>query len=95
MRDIMSEQGSTNARIRSFIVKKFPAARKTSLRDDLALLESGIVDSLGILDVVAFLEQTFCIKVEDEDLTPENFGSIERLTNFCQRKTVAINLPAV
>jgi len=91
----MSELGSTNARIRSFIVKKFPAARKKELRDDQPLLESGIIDSLGMLDVVAFLEQTFSIRIEDDDLTPENFASIERLTNFTEEKRSCLNLPAM
>jgi acyl carrier protein len=80
----MSRQ--TTEHIRAFIVKKFPVSRKKVLSDDLPLIESGIVDSLGVLEVVSFLEQNFGIKVDDEDLTPENFGSIGLLTQFVARK---------
>jgi acyl carrier protein len=80
----MSKQ--TSELIRTFIIKKFPASRKKVLTDDLPLIESGIVDSLGVLEVVSFLEQNFGIKVDDEDLIPENFGSIALLTQFVARK---------
>jgi acyl carrier protein len=76
----------TSELIRTFIIKKFPASRKKVLTDDLPLIESGIVDSLGVLEVVSFLEQNFGIKVHDEDLTPENFGSIGLLTQFVTTK---------
>jgi len=76
----------TSELIRTFIIKKFPALRKKVLTDDLPLIESGIVDSLGVLDVVSFLEQSFGLKVDDDDLIPENFGSIALLTQFVERK---------
>jgi acyl carrier protein len=82
----MSDTGGINSSIRSFILKTFPAARKGSLDDVVPLLESGIIDSLGVLDLVGFLEQTFDIKIDDEDLTPENFGNIKRMVAFAQKK---------
>jgi len=91
----MNEQNSTSQRIRSYIIKKFPNSRKKMLDDDLPLLQSGIIDSLGVLDVVAFLEQTFSIKIEDDELTPENFGSIGRLTSFAEQKRSRPEVPAV
>lgn len=90
----MSEQNSTSDSIRSFIVKKFPNSRKKALDDDLRLLESGIIDSLGVLDVVAFLEQTFGMKIQDDELTPENFGSIGQLTIFAEQKRARAEVPA-
>lgn len=72
--------------IRSFILQKFPAARKRSIGDDTPLLESSIIDSLGILDVVSFLEQTFNITVSDDELIPENFADINRMTAFAEKK---------
>jgi acyl carrier protein len=72
--------------IRNFIVRQFPIARKTSLGDDVALLTSGIVDSLGMLDLVRFLEQSFTIHVDDEELTPENFATIGSLASFVEHK---------
>jgi acyl carrier protein len=82
----MNQETSTISRVRSFVVNKFPAARKRAITDDALLLESGIIDSLGMLDVVAFLEQTFAIAVSDDELTPDNFGSIANLTAFVGRK---------
>jgi acyl carrier protein len=68
--------------IRQFILKKFPLARKQQLQDSDALLESGMLDSQGVLEVVTFVEETFSIIVADEDLVPENFQTIERIAAF-------------
>jgi acyl carrier protein len=50
------------------------------------LLKNGFIDSLGILEVVAFLENEFRIAVSDDDLLPENFGSVQSITDFVQAK---------
>lgn len=71
-----------NERIASFIIGAFPAARERGLRDGDDLLEEGILDSLGVLDVVAFIEREFGITVADDDLVPEHFRSVERLAAF-------------
>ena len=76
----------TNGLIRSFILNHFPLAKKVLIKDDDSLLESGIVDSLGILDIVNFIEKEFKISVSDEELLPENFESICALTAFVDRK---------
>jgi acyl carrier protein len=73
-------------RIHSFVLEKFPLARKRQIKSQDKLLESGIIDSLGILDLVAFVEENFGIVLSDDELTPENFQSIERLTAFVQSK---------
>jgi acyl carrier protein len=78
---------ATKAKIREFILEKFPLARKNQLKDSDALLESGILDSLGILDLVAFVEQEFSIGVSDEELVPENFQSVERIAAFVENKS--------
>ena len=83
----MDEHSSKVARIRSFIVKKFPASRRKHLDDTVPLLESGIIDSLGVLDVVTFLEREFTIKVSDDELTPENFANVQSLAFFVKSKT--------
>ena len=88
----MKEGKSTNTLIKSFIEQKFPAARKRAIHDDVPLLESGIIDSLGVLDVVAFLEQQFTIKISDEELTPDNFASIQCMAAFVERKKVQIEV---
>jgi acyl carrier protein len=73
--------------IREFILKSFPLARRKQIKDSDPLLKSGLVDSLGVLTVVAFLEQTFSIKIEDDELLPENFETIDEMVRFLQEKT--------
>lgn len=73
-------------RVRQVVFEKFPLAKKRGVKDSDELLESGIVDSLGILDLVAVLESEFGLTVSDEDLLPENFRSIERIAEFASQK---------
>ena len=77
---------SVGERIRSFIVERFPLVRKRGLSDQDRLLETGFVDSMGVLEVVEFLESEFQLSVSDEELLPENFESVERLALFVQNK---------
>jgi acyl carrier protein len=70
--------------IREFLIKQFPAAARVGIHDPL--LENGIVDSLGVLDVVGFIEQAFSLTVADDELVPENFATIERLCQFVETK---------
>ena len=57
-----------------------------SIADDDSFLEKGIIDSTGILELVTFVEDEFNIEVGDEELIPDNFDSIEKLTAYTQRK---------
>jgi acyl carrier protein len=86
----MSASHDVSRRIRGFIESKFPLAKSRAISDDYALLENGIVDSLGILDVVAFIEEEFRMTVADEDLVPENFQSIARLTAFVGERATGL-----
>jgi len=79
-------QTTATDQIRAFVLDKFPQAKKKNLRDSDKLLESGIVDSLGILDLVAFLESDFQVHISDEELLPENFQTVEAIAQFVERK---------
>jgi acyl carrier protein len=72
--------------VRQFVSQHFSQARTRSLTDQDPLLESGIVDSLGVLDIVSFIESEFAITVADEDLVHEHFGSIERIAAYIESK---------
>ena len=72
--------------LRTFITGHFPATKRREFRNDDSLLESGMIDSLGVLDLVSFIETEFQITVADDDLTPENFQTIERMMAFVDRK---------
>jgi acyl carrier protein len=74
------------ASVRGFMLKQFPLARKQQIKDSDALLESGMLDSQGVLEVVGFIEREFSITVMDDDLVPENFQTIDRIAEFIAGK---------
>jgi len=88
------DNGNSLETIRAFIVKKAPAPKRKTLNDDSHLLGSGIIDSLAMLDVLAFLEKSFAITISDEELTPENFGSIRCLVSFVESKLKPLEISA-
>ena len=55
--------------------------------DEVSFLEEGIVDSIGVMELVAFVEENFSIKVDDLDVTPENFDSVIRMAAYIRRKS--------
>ena len=55
--------------------------------DDDSFLEGGLIDSTGVLELVLFVEETFGIKVEDEELIPDNFDSVNKIVEFARSKT--------
>ncbi len=75
--------------IRNFVLERFPLARKQYFDDKTPLLDTGLLDSLGILDVVGFVEQKYGILLGDEELVPENFQTIEHLAAFLAKKQSA------
>lgn len=73
--------------IRNFVVENFLYGKRDGLEDDVSFLEKGLIDSTGVLELVAFVEDKYGISVDDEELVPENFDSINRLSDFIIRKT--------
>ncbi len=75
------------ADVRGFVTDNFLFGRKNvSLDGDDSLLEQGLIDSTGVLELVSFIENKFEIKVEDDDLVPDNLDSINRLIAFIENK---------
>jgi acyl carrier protein len=89
----MSDENSAEA-IRAFILKKVPAPKRKTFSDETPLLGSGIIDSLAMLDVLAFVEKSFLIKVSDDELTPQNFGSVRSLVSFVESKRARVGVSA-
>ena len=56
--------------------------------DDTSFLEEGIVDSMGIMELVMFVDESFGISVEDEELVPDNFDSVSKLAAYIRRKAM-------
>ena len=76
-------------RIRQFVLSNFYVADASTLGDDLSLLDRGIIDSTGVLEVIGFLETEFAIQVLDEEMLPENLDSISRIADYVVRKQAA------
>ena len=76
-------------RVRTFIEENFLFREDVSdLADTDSLLESGVMDSTGILELVAFLETEFSIQMADAEIVPENLDSIESIAKYLERKRV-------
>lgn len=76
--------------VRSFIVRNFFFGDAV-VSDDASLLGLGVVDSTGVLELVGFLETTYAIPIDDDDLVPENLDSVTRVVRFVTRKLRAVN----
>jgi acyl carrier protein len=73
-------------KIRSFVVDTFLLGQVEQLRDEDSFLSEGIIDSTGILELVSYIEQTYAIHVEDDELIPENLDSIANVVAFVLSK---------
>jgi len=77
-------------KLRQIVTETFLVGQESvELAGDASFIESGLIDSTGILQLVEFVEQEFGLKVDDEDLIPENLDSINRLAAFVERKRLA------
>ncbi len=78
---------SVHDEIRQFIIDNFLMGQDSdSLTDDSSFLEDGVIDSTGVLELVGFLEENYEIKVEDEELIPENLDSIKNICAYLETK---------
>ena len=75
-----------SSKVREYIVDNFLFGEGESLREDTSFLEEGIIDSTGILELVMFLEETYGIKIEDDELVPENMDSLQNIAKYLERK---------
>ena len=63
---------------------------QASLNEKESLLETGVIDSTGVLELIAFIEETYGIKVEDEEIIPENLDTILDITYFIKQKLLTV-----
>lgn len=72
--------------VKQFITQEIiHGSARNDLDPDLSLLEEGILDSLGLQQLITFLEQKYGIAVDDDDLMPENFESINAIADLVQK----------
>jgi acyl carrier protein len=72
--------------IRKFIEENFILEGDEYLGEEDSLLEKGIIDSTGVLELVAFIEETYLFKIQDEELVPDNLDSIRNISQFIRGK---------
>lgn len=77
-------------RVRWFLVESFLLGEDDGFADDASLVDAGIVDSTGVMEVVTFLESSFGIHIDDEELVADNLDSVDRLAAFVRRKLEAV-----
>lgn len=74
--------------IRQFVINELLMGDTSAmLADGESFLETGTIDSTGVLEIVMFLEQSFSMKVEDRELVPENLDSVDNIVRFVMHKT--------
>jgi acyl carrier protein len=81
--------GATNYvehKVRRYIIDNLLLGNESGLKDNVSLLEAGILDSTGAMELVQFLESNFGIAVEDREISPENLDCVESICAFVQRK---------
>ncbi|HMF40858.1 MAG TPA: acyl carrier protein [Polyangia bacterium] len=81
-----AEGGETQTKVRQFITSNFYVPDPSALADEASLLDQGIIDSTGVLELIGFLEDSFGVKVEDAEMVPENLDSVARIVAFVGRK---------
>jgi acyl carrier protein len=72
--------------VRRFIQGNFFVPEGAALADDDPLLEHGVVDSTGVLEIIKFIEDNYRIKLDDDEIVPENLGSIANIAAFVERR---------
>jgi len=73
--------------IRQYVAENFLFSDNGfELDNDESFLDAGVVDSLGVLELVTFVEENFGVQVADDEIVPDNFDSVNRLADFIGRK---------
>ncbi|MGB0133632.1 phosphopantetheine-binding protein [Dokdonella sp.] len=83
---------STEKRLRNFINETFPVALDAELTAEQSLFDAGILDSIGVLGLMNWLEREFDIIVDDDDVIPENIDGIGPLVRFVETKRAEAGL---
>lgn len=79
------DEADVRRAVREFIRSELIFDDRSEFADDDPLLQRGLIDSTGVLELIAFLESTYSIEFDDDDLVAENFGSISRIASFVAR----------
>jgi acyl carrier protein len=73
-------------RVRQFITTAFYVPDPAQVTDTVSFLDTGIVDSTGVLEIIGFLQSEFGVVVEDDEILPENLDGVSRIAAYIERK---------
>jgi acyl carrier protein len=83
--------GEVTSRVRGYITENFLYMRPNfTIGDDDSLLGNGIIDSMGVIEVITFIQQEFEITIDDEDITEENLGTLAAIARYVLGKKAKI-----
>jgi len=77
---------SVEQEIRRFLVDDILFGDGEKLQVDISFQEHGIIDSLGFVELITFVEKKFGIEIKDDELIPENFDSLQKINRFVESK---------
>jgi len=72
--------------VKEFIIENFLFGEEEQLKRETDFFDKGIIDSTGVIELVSFMEETFNISVDDEELIPQNLSSLKNIDSFLQKK---------
>lgn len=78
--------------IKNYIAQNLLFDAEARIDGSASLLDTGTLDSTGVMDLVAFLETTYGIEIADEELVPENLDSVDKIVSYIDRKRVKANI---
>ena len=88
---MLNEAKEIEAKVRGYILENLLFSNDpTELPNDASLLDRGIIDSTGVLEIVLFLEGEFDIQIKASEMLPENFDTVNNMVAFVQRLRVAV-----
>lgn len=73
--------------LRRYLTAHRASQEATDFSDDESLLDAGVIDSMTMADLIVHLENEYGIRVDEDDMIPENFDSIDAIVAYLQRKT--------
>ena len=74
--------------VKEFIIENFLFGDPAEFSEDTSFLKTGLIDSLGIMELIAFLETTYHIHIDDHELIPDNLDSLSKIKAFVERKSI-------
>jgi acyl carrier protein len=83
---VTHEIPSIEQQLRDYIAEKILLASRFPYRDETSFLESGIIDSLKLLDILLHIEKVYHISVDDDEIVPDNFDSVSKIADFIRHK---------